>query len=142
MHIFLVSDSKTGINFFPELEEKLSGQIADLELDTIFVPFPEDIPAAVHAIEEEADFVFVFVLYEELDFKIQALLNKLIEIEMRSRVRIVKVIEEKEFGTLNEQRLEIEKEKLSKKWSELIINRLFKPGSFVPKEPEDNGFSL
>ena len=115
MHIFLVSDSKTGINFFPELEQKLSEQIADLELDAIFVPFPEDIPAAVHAIEGEADFVFVFVLYDELDFKIQALLNKLIEIEMRGRVRIVKVIEEKEFGNLNEERLEAEKENLTKK---------------------------
>ena len=142
MHIFLVSDSKTGINFFPELGERLAGQIADLELDTIFVPFPEDIPAAVHAIEGEADLVFVFVLYGELDFKIQALLNKLIEIEMRGKVRIVKVIEENEFGAPNEERLENEKEKLAGKWSELIINRLFKPGSFAPKEKADDGFSL
>ncbi len=142
MHIFLVSDSKTGINFFPELEERIAGQIADLELDTIFVPFPEDIPAAVHAIEGEADFVFVFVLYDELDFKIQALLNKLIEIEMRGELKIIKVIEEKDFGSLNEERLKVEKEKLSQKWSELIINRLFKPGSFVPKESGDDGFSL
>jgi len=142
MHIFLVSDSKTGINFFPELEEKLSGQIADLELDTVFVPFPEDIPAAVHAIEGEADLVFVFVLYDELDFKIHALLNKLIEIEMRGRIKIIKVIEEKEFEHLNQTRLETEKEKLAAKWSELILNRLFKPGSFAPKEQEDDGFSL
>ena len=136
MHIFLVSDSKTGINFFSELEERLAAKIVDLELDAIFVPFPEDIPAAVHAIEGEADLVFVFVLYEELDFKIQALLNKLIEIEMRGRVRIIKVIEEKEFEHLNQASLELEKEKLSGKWSELIINRLFKPGSFNPKEGE------
>jgi len=142
MHIFLISDSKTGINFFPELEERLAKKIADLELDTIFVPFPEDIPAAVHAIEGEAGLVFVFVLYDELDFKIQALLNKLIEIEMKGMVRIIKVIEEKEFEHLNQARLESEKEKLSQKWSKLIINRLFKPGSFAPKEQEDGGFSL
>ncbi len=142
MHIFLISDSKTGINFFPELEEKLAGQIADLELDAIFVPFPEDIPATVHEIENEADFVFVFVLYDELDFKIQALLNKLIEIETRGKVKIVKVIEEKEFEHLNQSSLELEKEKLASKWSELIIHRLFKPGSFAPKEQEDDGFSL
>lgn len=138
MHIFLVSDSKTGINFFPELEAFLKGKIADAEVDSVFVPFPEDIPAAVHAIEGEAGMVFVFVLYEELDFKIQALLNKLIEIELRSRTLIVKAIEEKEFDSLDPYRLEQEKRALAEKWGELIINRLFNPGSFVPKDSAGN----
>ena len=135
MHIFLVSDSKTGINFFPGLEAFLKGKIADAEVDAIFVPFPEDIPAAVHAVKGEAGLVFVFVLYEELDFKIQALLNKLIEIElMGGRTIVVKAIEEKEFESLDPYRLEQEKQALAEKWGGLIINRLFNPGSFAPKE--------
>jgi hypothetical protein len=134
MRIFLVSDSRSGINFFPELEDFLKGRIADVEIDSVFMPFPEDIPAAVHAVEGESDLVFVFVLYDEPDFKIQALLNKLIEIEMRGRIRIVKAIEEREFEKLDPYRLAQEKNVLAEKWGELIVNRLFKPESFAPKE--------
>jgi len=136
MHIFFVSDSKTGINFFPELEGLLRAKIADLEVDTVFVPFPEDVPAAVNDILEEADLVFVFVLYEELDFKIQALLNKLIETEMRDRTKIVKVVEESELPELGKLRLREEKAKLAKKWSAFLLDYLFKPNAFAPKEKQ------
>jgi hypothetical protein len=136
MHIFLVSDSKTGINFFPELEALLRKKIADLDVDTVFVPFPEDVPAAVSDILEEADLVFVFVLYEELDFKIQALLNKLIEIEMRDKTKVVKVVEESEFPAMDEIRLQEEKDKLAEKWSAFLLDYLFKPGAFAPKEKQ------
>ncbi len=136
MHIFLVSDSKTGINFFPELEGLLRNKIADLDVDTVFVPFPEDVPAAVNDILEEADLVFVFVLYEELDFKIQALLNKLIETEMRDRTKIVKVVEESELPELGKLRLREEKGKLAKKWSSFLLDYLFKPEAFAPKEKQ------
>ena len=137
MHIFLVSDSKTGINFFPELEALLREKIADLEIDTAFVPFPEDVPAAVSDILEEADLVFVFVLYEELDFKIQALLNKLIELEMRGKTKIVKVVEESELPQMDSMRLREEKAKLAEKWSGFLMDYLFKPDAFAPKEKQD-----
>ncbi len=134
MRVFLVSDSKTGINFFPQLEELLHKKIVDLQAETIFVPFPEDIPARVSAVAAEADLIFVFVLYEEKDFKIELLLSKLIDLEMKTKAKIVKVIEESEVQDLNELQLEEEKEKLAAKWGEFIVNFLFKPGSFSPKE--------
>jgi len=134
MHIFLVSDSKTDINFFPELEKELKRKIADLEIETIFVPFPEDVPAAVSHVLEEADLVFVFVLYDEMSFKIQTLLNKLVDLDMRNKTKIVKVIEESEFENLDEMRLEQERDKLAEKWSKFILDLLFKPESFEPKE--------
>ncbi len=134
MHIFLVSDSKTGINFSPKLEEFLRRKIADLELETVFVPFPEDIPGAVSNVLKEADLVFVFVLFEEMDYKIQALLNKLIDLEMKDETKIVKVIEESEIESMDEMRLNSEKERLAEKWSKFILDYLFKPGSSKPKE--------
>lgn len=140
MRIFLVSDSKTGINFFPELEAFLGKKIADADIEAIFVPFPEDIPGAVSKIKEEADLVFVFVLYDELDFKIKALLNKLMEIEMQGKARILKAIEESEFENLGTVRLEMEKEKLVEKWGALILDILFKPGKFKPEEKEGGSF--
>ena len=134
MHVFLVSDSKTGINFFPKLEEFLKGKIADLELETVFLPFPEDIPGAVSNVLKEADLVFVFVLFEEMDYKIQALLNKLIDLEMKGETKIVKVIEESEIASMDEMRLESERQRLAEKWSKFLLDYLFKPGSSKPKE--------
>ena len=136
MHIFLVSDSKTGINFFPLLEQLLRKKIAGLDCDTVFVPFPEDIPAAVSAVMGEADLIFVFVLYEEMNFKVQALLNKLIELEMSGEARIIKVVEESEIEGMDEMRLDTERETLAEKWGKFILDYLFKPDSFKPgKKP-------
>lgn len=134
MRIFLVSDSKTGINFFPELEGVLRKKIADLDLDTVFVPFPEDVPAAVANVLDEADLVFVFVLYGELDFRIQVLLNKLVDVDMKSKAKVVKVIEESDLGSMNEPQLEREKQSLAEKWSKFILDYLFNPDVFKPKE--------
>jgi len=140
MQIFLVSDSKTGINFFSELEDFLQKKIADADVDTIFVPFPEDVPAAVSNVLEEADLIFVFVLYEEMDYKVQTLLSKLVEADMQGKTKIVKVVEESDVGNLNEMQLEKEKEKLAKKWGQFIIDLLFKPEKFEPKETPASGF--
>ncbi len=134
MHIFLVSDSKTGINFFPQLEQFLRRRIVDADIDTMFLPFPEDIPAAVSSVQGEADLVFVFVLYEELDYKIKALLDKLIEIEMEGKTRVIKVIEESGLGSLDSIGLEHEKDNLAEKWGQFILDYLFKPEKFKPEE--------
>ena len=134
MRLFLFSDSKTGINFFPMLEELLHKKIADLQVETIFVPFPEDLPAKAAAVAAESDLAFVFVLYQEKDFKIEALLNKLIDLEMQKGMKIIKAIEESELENFNEVQLEEEKDRLAEKWSEFIINYLFKPETFAPKQ--------
>jgi len=140
MRIFLVSDSKTGINFFPMLEQALLKRIADAEIEAVFVPFPEDVPAAVSNVLDEAELVFVFVLYEEMDYKIQTLLNKLIDLEMQSKAKIVKAVEESEIQNLDEMRLDQEKQKLADKWSGHIIDVLFKPEKFEPKEKPKSSF--
>jgi hypothetical protein len=143
MHIFLVSDSKTPVNFFPELSDFLKKKVAGLEVSEIFVPFPEDVPAAVSAVLGEADLVFVFVLYEEMDFKVQSLLNNLIELDMKDDTIIVKVVEEDDLPSFSQDGLAEEKQKLVDKWGQLILDRLFKPDSFKPKERPSGGlFSL
>ncbi|MBN2067547.1 MAG: hypothetical protein JW744_03705 [Candidatus Diapherotrites archaeon] len=139
MKVFLVSDSKTGINFFPELAGLLEKQVAGLRCQPVFVPFPEDVPAAVSKVVNEADLVFVFVLYAEKDFKIEALLSKLIDLEMNSKAKIVKAIEESDVEGLNEMQLSLEKQQLAKKWSKFILDCLFNPGSFKPKENARGG---
>lgn len=136
MRIFLVSDSKTGINFFPQLEGLLRARIADAEIEQVFVPFPEDVPAAVNNILEEADLVFVFVLYEELDYKVKMLTEKLVDIDMKSETKIVKAVEETWIDTVEPMLMEQEKEKLAEKWADFIVDRLFKPDSFKPKEKQ------
>jgi len=133
MHVFLVGDGKTGINFFPRVEELLKARVADIEVDSVFVPFPEDIPGAVARVLREADLVFVFCLYEELDFKVKAMLSKLIELEVSHGSMIVKAVEENELPS-GSDRLDAEKEKLAEKWSQFILDRLFNPKAFEPKE--------
>ena len=61
-------------------------------------------------------------------------MNKLIDLEMRGSPKIIKVIEESEFESLDEMRLVHEKDLLSEKWSKFILDYLFKPGSFKPVE--------
>ena len=141
MRLFLVSDSKTGVNFFPQLVELLGKKVADLRTETIFVPFPEDIPARVAAVAKEADLIFVFVLYEEKDFKIEALLNKLIDIETRTKAKIVKVIEESDVDGMNELQLEKEREVLAEKWGQFILDYVFNPARFKPGNRKGEDFS-
>lgn len=125
MRVFLVGDSKTGIDFFPELESFLLGRVVGLEVQSVIVPFPEDVPAAVKSVLGEADLVFVFVLYEELDFKIKALLNRLVDLEMDSGSKIVKAVEESDLGALTGYALEAKKSRLAEQWGSLILSRLF-----------------
>ncbi len=139
MNIFLVSDSKTPINFFTGLEGFLKKKVAGLDVHLVFVPFPEDVPAAVSAVLGEADLVFVFVLYAEMNFKIQSLLSNLVDLDMRDDTIIVKVVEEDDLPSLDQERLVQEKEKLVQKWGQFILERLFKPGSFKPKDRSSGG---
>ena len=132
MRISLVSDSKTGINFFPQLRSILEKNVADLECDSVFVPFPEDIPGAASALAADAEIIFVFVLYNEMDFKVKALFSKLIDIEMQSDVRIIKAIGEREHEQLPGAKLQREKEELAEKWGKFILDCLFKPEAFEP----------
>lgn len=133
MKISLISDSKTRINFFEELSEKLAEQIADIETEVFFVPFPEDIPAkAKESFEsEEADFVFVFSASEKAAKK-ELLLSKLIDVELQTGKKVIKAIEKADFD-LKKEAKEKEKQKLAKKWAEFLIDYMYKPELFKPE---------
>lgn len=134
MRVLLVSDSSTAINFFPELESILRKKVAGIDVQRVFAWLPEDIPGAVSREMEGCDLVFVFVLFEEMDFKIEALLNKLIDLEIKSKARIVKAIEESWIGSMDEMQLEQERHSLAEKWAEFILDCLFKPEKFASKK--------
>ncbi|MDD5162958.1 MAG: hypothetical protein PHD95_02005 [Candidatus ainarchaeum sp.] len=134
MKVSLISDSKTRINFFPELSELLAEKIADIETEIFFVPFPEDIPAkAKEAIEsEESELVFVFSACKKLDFRAELLLSKLVDVELQTGKKIIKIIKKKSLDLFQGSEKN-EKEELAKKWCEFIIDYLYKPELFEPK---------
>lgn len=134
MRILLVSDNATAINFFPMLEGILRKKVAGVEVRQVFVPFPEDIPAAIAREQKDASLVFVFVLFEEMDFKTELLLSKLIDLEMKGGARIVKAIEENWLGGMDPARLEQEKDALAEKWAEFILDCLFRQEKFSEKK--------
>ena len=68
MKIALLSDSKTGINIFPKLSEKLLEKIADAEVSQHFVHTPKDIPLSAKKLASSSGLVFVFLLLLFLAF--------------------------------------------------------------------------
>jgi len=138
MRLLLVSDGQTGIDFFPELSELLGKRVAGLDIESAFVPFPEDIPAKVASVAGRFDLIFVFALYLKPDFRIQALLNKLVDIEIRKKVKIIKAIMQSDAGELGGEQLQKEKERLAEEWSDFIAGFIQNPDSFKPKKREED----
>jgi riboflavin synthase len=134
MKVSLISDSKTRINFFTGLSELLAEKIADIETEIFFVPFPEDIPAkAKEAIEEgESELVFVFSACKKFDFKAELLLSKLVDVELQTGKKIIKVIRKKSFELFQSNK-ESAGQEFAQKWCEFIIDYLYKPELFEPK---------
>ena len=139
MKIALLSDSKTGINIFPELKKRLSKKIADVEIQESFVNAPEDLPLKAKELAESNSLVFVFSLYDEKDKKVEMILEKLVGIELETGTKIVKAVEESELDVSTEEQFEEERERLAEKWSETILKTLFKPEEFSPKEDIPKG---
>jgi len=138
MRLLLVSDGQTGIDFFPELLEFLQKKVVGLDIESAFVPFPEDIPAKVASLAGRFDLIFVFALYLKPDFRIQALLSKLVDIEIRKKVKIIKAIVQSDAGDLGEEQLQKEKQRLAEEWSDFIAGFIKDPDSFRPKKREEN----
>jgi len=138
MRLLLVSDGRTGIDFFPELSELLGQRVAGLDIESAFVPFPEDIPAKVASVAGRFDLIFVFALYLKPDFRIQALLSKLVDIEIRKKVKIIKAIMQSDAGDLGGEQLQKEKERLAEEWSDFIAGFIQNPDSFKPKKREED----
>jgi len=133
--IALLSESKTGINIFSKLREKLSAKIADAEIEEHFVPSPEDLPLKAKELTESNAIVFVFSLYPEKDSSVEMLVEKLVDIELETGKKIVKAIEQSEIEDIStEEQLDEERDRLAEKWADTIVKILFSPKDFAPNE--------
>jgi len=142
MKIALVSDSESGVNIFPLLRERLSQEIADVKLEEAFVPTKLDIPHKVLELTQTSDLIFVFCLYSEKDFQVQILLDKLVEIEIKTGTKILKAVEQSEIEELADvEEIEAETQALAEKWASFILNYLYNPEKFIPKIEKEEEFS-
>jgi hypothetical protein len=141
MRIALLSDSRSGINIFPLLGEKLSAKIADVEISAHFVSSPEDLPLKAKELLKSNDLVFVFSFCE--GGRAEMVLEKLVDVEVGAGKKIIKALGESELGDINtREQFEEERERLASKWCDVIVKTLFSPQGFAPKEspPEEFPF--
>jgi len=128
-----LSDFESGINIFPELEEKLLEEIADFEIEAEFVPSKLDLPMKAYSRAQDFDLIFVLCLHPEKDSEAGILKEKLVEVELKTGVPIIKAIEVSEIDEIeSEDELLMEKDALVEKWFQHLINYLFHPDKFVP----------
>ncbi|MEM0360337.1 MAG: hypothetical protein QXK06_03310 [Candidatus Diapherotrites archaeon] len=135
MKVVFLADSEGGINVFPELIGRLKREIADLETEEFFVPVKEDLPKKAMDLAQEADLVFAFLLCPERNARVDMVVSKLIDVELKTGISIVKAVEESEiFGLESEDELDMEKEAIAEKWSAFLVSLLFHPEEYVPKK--------
>jgi len=128
-----LSDSESGINIFPELEEKLLAEIADLDSEQEFVPSKLDLPRKAQSRAQDFDLIFVLCLHGENDPEVRILKEKLVDVELQSGVPIIKAIEESDIDEIeSEDQRALEKDALIEKWGQHLINYLFHSDKFVP----------
>ncbi len=134
MKITFLSDSESKVNLFPELSEKIREEIADIDLEEVFVATKEDLPKKALDLSQESDLVFVLSLYAENDPGISMVKEKLIDVELKTGVSIVKAIEESEVFDLDSgEEIALEKEALAEKWANFLVKILFHPDQLVPE---------
>ena len=135
MKITFLSDSESRVNIFPELAAKLKEEIADIETDEFFVPVKEDLPRKALELAADTGILFVFSLFPEKTPRLEMLLGKLIDVELKSGTAIVKAFDESEvFDLESEEEIELEKEALTEKWGAYLVKLLFHPDEFVPEK--------
>jgi len=138
MRIGFVGYKENPVNLFKDLGKSLSKKISGLDLDQRFVSLPEDIPIVALESAGESDFVLVFALIEDEEMA-KFLKEKLMDVELSTKTRILKYIEVDEFFGADEEDYIEKKAALVEKISELIVNILFNEPSF---EPKDKDFAL
>jgi len=138
MKISFVGYKESSINIFPALSKALSKKISGLELEERFVPQLCDIPEIALECTKESEFVVVFALTEEKNL-IESIKEKLIDVELKTGVRILKEINLDSFSSLDEEDYLEEKDLLVEELSQRIIDILFNENAF---EPEDKDFGL
>jgi len=135
MRITFIGYKDNSINFFSELGKILSAKISGVELEERFVPFAEDIPIVALEASEDSDFIFVYALVDEAE-EVLVVKQKLIDVELAKKTRILKIIEEDSFAGLNQDDLFDKKNELSREYAQLIVDILFNEHAFMPKEKE------
>ena len=138
MKISFIGYKESSINIFPALAKELSKKISGLELEERFAPDLEDIPEIALECSIESEFIVVFALTEEKNL-IEPIKEKLIDVEIKSNVRILKEINENSLSSLDEGDYLEEKDVLVKDLSQKILDILFNETAF---EPEDKYFGL
>jgi hypothetical protein len=138
MKISLIGCKESPISIFPELARELSKKISGLELEERFAPELEDIPELALESTKESDFIVVFVIAGDDPLK-KIVLEKLIDVELKSKVRILKAIEEDSFSSSEEEDYLEEKDRLVESLTQKVVDILFNENAF---EPEDRDFGL
>jgi hypothetical protein len=135
MRITFIGYKENSINFFAELGKLLSAKISGVELEERFVPFVEDLPIVAAEASEDSDFIFVYALVDESE-QVSLVKEKLINVELSSKTRILKMIEEDSFSGLNQDDLLDKKTELAREYAQIIVDILFNEHAFTPKEKE------
>jgi hypothetical protein len=138
MKISFIGCKESSIDIFADLAKELSKKISGLELSERFVPVLEDLPEVALEEAEDSDFIFVFVLTDD-SARSEIIKEKLIDVELKTKTRIMKVIEEDSFVGLSEEEYGMEKQNLVEEYSQRIVDILFNENAF---EPEEKDFGL
>ncbi len=138
MRISFIGYKENPINFFKELALDLSHKVSGLELNERFVPSMEDLPIVALEESEDSEFIFVFAVTSD-DAERLLIEEKLVDVELSSKTRILKAIELDDYSDLNEEQYLEEKDTLVNHYSDVIIGILFNEISF---EPQEKDFSI
>lgn len=135
MKICFLGYKDNSINIFKDLGKALSKKISGLDIEQRFVPLAEDIPIVAMELADEADFIFVYALLDDEEMAV-FLKKKLIDVELATKTRILKVVEEDSFSGIDEEAYLEKKENLVEEYAKLIVDILFNEQSFEPKEKD------
>ncbi len=136
MKISLIGCRDNSVNIFPQLVKILSKKISGLEVSVRFVPFFEDIPAVCMEESSSSDFLVAFALLEDEE-EIKFLKKKLVDVELLTKTRVLKWVEEDSLSGKKSDELTDNIEELVDEVSKTIVSILFKESDFLPKEVEE-----
>jgi riboflavin synthase len=134
MKLTFIGCKESQIDIFTDLSKNLKKRISGVEIEKRFAPFPEDLPELARESAEESDFIFVFAIIPEKD-KISLVEEKLIDVELETKTRILKAIREDDLSS-EEEEFFMEKENLVEEFTQLIIDVLFNEQKFAPKDKD------
>jgi len=137
MKITFIGYKDSPVNIFDGLAAALRKKISGVEIEQRFAPFLEDLPKLAQESAEESDFMFVFALAPD-EKEIPVIEEKLIDVELKTKTRMLKAIREDSMPADEEEFL-AEKDALVDEFTELIIGILFNEKKF---RPEDREFGL